>query len=441
MLRKLVNAGDYLFESSARHTIFEAHLQTCVGVAIYDKLAGVGGLCHILLPDPAVPGSSWQPKSYASSCLALFVDDLLRAGASLNRLEAVMAGGSLSQPFSRHDMNLDIGGRTAECVSFFLKRHHIPIFRSETGGVSGMTIRLDTTNWQVGISQLVAAGGEEKTISKPSPDEIRQAINNAKPIPQITLKIIRLMQSGSYHMATIAEELSRDQVLSAKVISFCNSAHISSNAKIDSIERATLILGETKILEVVISASMKGLFEQQEGGYSLLRGGLFKHSVAVAGLARIIAEYSGKADAPTAYTAGLLHDIGKVVLDQYVTAARPLFYNIDQQKTKDLINVEKEAFAIDHQEIARELAVMWKLPDNLTECVSLHHYPERASEHPELVHIVYVADLLAFWFMAGIELEKVNTQMLTGRLRHLGLDADDIPEIVSKAPWDKLMYL
>ncbi|MBI5558374.1 MAG: HDOD domain-containing protein [Deltaproteobacteria bacterium] len=441
MENALVSAGDYLIESSGRQKTIEALLLTCVGVAIYDRSAGVGGLCHILLPDADGRDTAWQPKSYASSCLALFVDDLLKQGANARGLEAVVAGGALGLPFSRHDLNLDLGGRTCECVYRFLKRHAIPVKKSEAGGCFGMKIRLNCLTWQVEIEHFAQGELFPKEIIKPSPIQIRQAIITAKPIPQITLKLIRLLRSGNYDIAGIAQEVSRDQVLSAKVISYCNSAYLNMPEKIDSIERATLLLGEIRLLEIVIVSSLQAFFESQEGGYSLLRGGLFKHSLAVASLTKIIALRKLRNDVATAYTAGLLHDIGKVVLDQYVAESRPMFYNIADERGEDLISVEKEAFATDHQEIAKELAEIWNLPENLREAVSLHHCPEKATCSPELVHAVYIADLLASWFLAGVELEKINTVNLAARLRRIGLEVADIPSIVSQAPWNEFMYL
>ncbi len=439
---QLVNAGDYCVEEAGVKSRLQALLLTCVGVAIYDKVAGVGGLCHILLPDPLDRETTWQPKSYASSCLALFVDELLQKGADSNRLEAVVAGGALSLPFSQHDLNLDIGGRTAECVYRFLKRHTIPVVKSETGGCFGMAIIADTATWQVDIKQSLPSGQERSVGTvKPSPDQIRQAIANTKAIPQITLKLIRLLQDGGYNMGEIADELRQDQILSAKVISFCNKAFIRTPTQIDSIERAILVLGETQILEVIISASMKSMFEQQEGGYSLIRGGLFKHALAVAGLAKIIAAKNKEIDVQTAYTAGLLHDIGKVVLDQYVALSRPLFYTENPNEIEDFVAVERKTFATDHQQIAGELATLWKLPENLCSVLGHHHYPEQAPSDLKLVHAVYLADLLATWFMAGVELEQMNTGHLNKRMEYIGLTVTDIPEIVSKAPWDKFMYL
>lgn len=356
-------------------------------------------------------------------------------------MEAVVAGGALSLPFSQHDLNLDIGGKTVECVYRFLKRHTIPVVKSETGGCFGMKITVDTAIWQADIEQSVPSQLSSCETVKPSAEQIREAIGNTKAIPQITLKLIRLLQDGGYNMEEIAEELRQDQILSAKVISFCNTAFIRTQTKIDSIERAILILGETQILEIIISASMKAIFEQQEGGYSLIRGGLFKHALAVAGLSKIIAEKSKHIDAQTAYTAGLLHDIGKVVLDQYVAASRPLFYTVEPNEVNDLIAVERVTFATDHQQIAKKLATLWKLPENLCSVVSHHHYPEQAPSDQKLVHAVYLADLLATWFMAGVELERMNTDHLGKRMEYIGLAVADIPSIVSQAPWDKFMYL
>jgi putative nucleotidyltransferase with HDIG domain len=441
MEHTLISAGDYLIEHSGRYRIFEALLLTCVGVAVYDKTAGVGGLCHILLPDPPEPENSWQPKSYASSCLALFVDDLLKSGAKLSRLEAVVAGGALGIPFSQYDLQLDIGGRTCECVYRFLKRHAIPVKISETGGCFGMKICVNTATWQVRIMQFFRSEDCLKPISKPSPPQIREAIINAKPIPQITIKLIRLMHTGNYDMHEIAEEVCLDQVLSAKVISYCNAAFVSPQRKIDSIERATLVLGEIRLLEIVISTSLRDFFEKQGGGYSLIRGGLFKHSLAVAHLTKVIARKIPRLDAQTAYTAGLLHDIGKIVLDQYVAETRPMFYCSQRESVADLISIEREAFATDHQKIGGELAAIWNLPENLGEAARLHHYPERAMINPELVHAVYIADLLASWFMAGVEIEIINTANLGERLGRIGLDVAVIPEIVGSAPWHELMYI
>lgn len=443
MEHKFVPAGDYMLESSGKSMILETFLGTCVAVAIYDTDSNVGGLCHILLPDSDSHDDSWRPKCYASSALALFVDSLIKNGANQASVTAVVAGGSLGFPFSEHDLHLDIGGRITECVNQFLVRHNIPIIKSETGGCLGMKIRLNTSTWNVDIEQILPTPHTQpETISRPTESQIRDAIVHAKPIPQIALKLIRLLQNESYNLTEIIELFGHEQMLTAKVISYCNTAHIGSKIKIDSIERAVLILGELHLLEILISSSLNSFFDQMEGGYSLVRGGLFKHSLAVAHLAQVIAGKCKQIDPHIAYTAGLLHDIGKVVLDQYVALSKADFYNRDANANKELIHTEQNIFGTDHQKIGKELAKRWNIPENLSEVMSSHHFPENAKIDSDLLYAVYIADIIASWIMAGVELESLcSTIGFEEKISHLNLKASDITDIIGQVEWNRIISL
>jgi chemotaxis receptor (MCP) glutamine deamidase CheD len=94
--------------------LLQAFLGTCVGVAVFDAEAGVGGLIHLLLPEPANPSSVDQPEKYAVTSMPLFLKQLLSQGAARENMQAVIAGGALVGPLTPQDMSLDIGGRTAE---------------------------------------------------------------------------------------------------------------------------------------------------------------------------------------------------------------------------------------------------------------------------------------------------------------------------------------
>nr|MBF0220995.1 HDOD domain-containing protein [Desulfobulbaceae bacterium] len=443
MENKVVSAGEYRIESSGKSLRLEALLGTCVAVAIYDSTANVGGLCHILLPDIDSHDNAWRPKCYASSALALFLDDLVKEGAAINSLTAVVAGGSLGFPFSEHDLNLDIGGRIAECANQFLVRHKIPIKSCETGGYYGMKMGLDTSNWQVKIAQMLPPTTKKtETVTPPTEEQIQNAIITAKPIPQITLQLIRLLHKDYYKLSEITDILGHEQLLTAKVISYCNTVHISSKIKIDTLERAVLILGELHLLELLISTSLKTFFDQMAGGYSLVRGGLFKHAIAVALLAQVIADKTQQVDPQTAYTAGLLHDIGKVVLDQYVALSMSDFYNTDAETKKGLLHTEQTIFRTDHQQIGKKLAVRWNIPENLSEVIASHHYPENAKVDSELLYVVNIADIVASWFMAGVELESLcSTVGFEKKLSHLNLKVTDLNDIISQVEWNKITSL
>jgi len=441
--KEYIPSGSYRLSSGKPPRLLVALLGSCVGIALFDRQAGVGGLLHLLLPEPTGTATAWQPLNYASTGLPLFLEALASAGASRDRLTAVIGGGALYAPVSRQDLELDIGGRTTEVAAEILKKLKIPIIKAETGGCCGAALSLHTGSWETEITPIIHSAGHNdgEELRPPTSEEIDEAIARISPVPQIALKIIRLIRKGDYNVKDLAPEIWIDQVIAARVLHLCNSVLIGSRQRIDSIDRALLLLGEDQLLELIVTAAVETFYQQREGGYALMRGGLYRHSLCVANAAKVIATMIGQPDAETAYTAGLLHDIGKVVLDQYFAKSFPLFYRSYPLENGDFSTLERETIGIDHQEIGQRLAENWNLPANLTEAIRFHHYPEQAREHEQLTHLVYLADLLTSWFLAGVEREFINTQTLDKRLAKLGLATTQLPEIIDKIPWHGMEYL
>jgi len=291
------------------------------------------------------------------------------------------------------------------------------------------------------VMQAMEEAVPKVTPRIPTPDEIKLAITELKPIPQVALKLTRMLRGEEYDLEEIINELHSDQVMSAKLLQYCNSAWFGLEVRIDSIDRAVVTLGGKYILEAIISTAVDSFCQQGGmGGYTLMKGGMFKHSTAVANLAKVIAQLTDCEADDTAYTAGLLHDIGKVVLDRFVCNARPLFYAAEQDKVDDFIKLEQINFKCDHQAIGKKLAGMWVLPANLTAAISCHHYPHRAREFRSLAAIIHIADVLASLVVAGVEIEKIRSDYFLDSLDFVGLTTAMIPEIIDHVPWEKLMY-
>jgi len=433
--RHPVASGSYVV-SGNKDEIINAYLGTCVGVALCDRQANVGGLIHLLLPEPTGPGTLGKPENYATTGLPIFIRELSDNGADLERLEASIAGGALVGPLSEMDLNLDIGGRTVEIVERFLHGGEIPIRKSETGGSFSCCLSLNLDTWESYIDPIsIPATSKEKDFKKPTRDELDIAMENVRPIPQIALKIIRMIRDDSHSLQDMAIEIRQDQIISAKVLRLCNAAFFRRKMKIDSIDRALVILGEKRLQQMVVSAAVEDFFSQKDGlGYSLCKGGLFNHALGTAMISEQLANMTGKVPADIAYTAGLLHDIGKVVLDQYMSLAYPLFYRRTQVDSDDLIQVESEVFGIAHTEVGGRLAELWDLPEGLTDVVRYHHHPEQAVGNLELTHLVYLADLLMSRFLVGQELERLNTDSLALRLKTLGINTEEFPKIIDSIP-------
>lgn len=421
---------------ASKKAVLEAYLGTCVGVTLYDHKTRLGGLIHLLLPEPPSQDPPPQPGIYAVTGLPMMIQELVQRGAGKNNLQAVIAGGALVGPLSRQDLNLDIGGRTADVVAKILGTEKIEIKKTEIGGYFSCRLRLDLESGEsridpLGISDQTGAG---KDIEKPDLKDLEDIIHHVRPIPQIALKVVRMISEQNYQVGEVARQIIKDQVLSAKVISFCNSAYAGGMSRVDSIEKALLMVGEKWLLQMIVKTSLEGFLSQPEGGYSLCMGGLFQHACGTAAFARDLAQITGLVPPDLAYTAGLLHDIGKVVLDQYMHSARPLFYRMVQESQADLIRAERELFGTTHTEVGEQLARRWVLPENLREAIRHHHQPEKATEGSGLPHLVYLADLIMSRFMVGQEMEKQNTDAFVSRLKEVGLSPNQLSVLISRMP-------
>jgi len=433
-LKYHVAAGSFVVAKKEQR-ILQAFLGTCVGVALYDDVKGVGGLFHILLPEPVCSGDTPLPEKYASTGLPLFLASLYETGAKKENLKAVVAGGALVGPLEELDLSLDIGGRSVDIVRKQLSKEGIPVERSETGGFFSCCLGL---NLETGETRIEPAGFEHyagsQEVKIPGKKEIAGAMDKLKPIPQVALKILRLVSRDDYDIREISEEVRKDQVISAKTLQLSNSALFSIRRKIETLDHALLLIGRDQLVKLVISASVRKLFEPDTQGYSLCKGGLYHHALGTAIISEKLAQITGKVLPGLAYTAGLLHDIGKVVLDQYVSAAFPLFYRNVSQEHQSFLDAEKSILGIDHTQAGYELAVKWGFPETLAAAIRHHHHPENETNHRTLTHILYISDLLMEKFYAGLELEQTTSENLEDRLAELGLSMENLPDLVDALP-------
>lgn len=434
-----IAAGQFK-SGKAQTTIFQAYLGTCLGVALYDTSTRIGGMIHILLPEPPGFTNAGFPEKYASTGIPMLIRDLVQLGAKPENIEASIAGGALVGPVSRQDISLDIGGRSADFAISILQVAGIKTIKSETGGFFTCTLELNMATGETIINPAwIDTCKSENTFAAPSMENIHNTIKHLKPIPQTALKILRMFQFSRHDIADITKELAKDQVLSGQTLKLCNSALFSGRVKVDTLKDAVVLLGEDMLIKSIITAAVHNYYDQTgASGYSLCKGGLFFHAVGVAVTAEKIAEKSGKSSLKLAYTAGLLHDIGKVILDQYLSDASPLFFRNLSHKNESLIGSEKKMFGITHSEAGALLAKKWHFPQGLSEVIQHHHNPENAKENKTLTYIIYLADLIMEKFNAGFDLEKMQVKSFGNALDHFGFTIMDLFELVDSIPINAL---
>ena len=431
---KYVPSGEFIVSKSAP-LILQAILGTCVGVAAYDPENRVGGLLHLLLPEPVSLGMRCRPERYASTGLPLFLKALFEAGASKKTLRVVIAGGALVGPVNEQDLALDIGGKTAEIAKTILDENKIYIEASETGGGFTCSLNLNLANWKVYIEPSYFKQNEFiETIPAPDRSQVECAIEKILPIPQVALKVLRIIYDDNYSPSKIAEEIKKDQVLSARTLKLCNSALYGLRHRIESLEDALILLGRNRFIQMVLSAAVKNYFNQSGFGYSICKGGLYHHAIGNAVITEKISAHTGDILPGIAYIAGLMHDIGKVVLDQYISSAYPFLYRKAPGDPVTMLEIEKETFGIDHTEVGCLLAQRWGLPDTFTEVIKWHHAPEKSFSSGRLPYIVYLSDVLMSRFQAGFEIEMLDTGQLLPAMNKIGLTMSQFPSIVDLVP-------
>lgn len=218
------------------------------------------------------------------------------------------------------------------------------------------------------------------------------------PAPAVT-KLLTLLSGPDTDNAAVAKVLKQDIVLSAKVLALCNSAAYGLSSEVSSLDQALMYLGFAEIHRIVMAISFGGALSPGLTGYVIEDGALWRHSLLTALIAenvlRAAKHLQVDVPVPVAYTAGLIHDIGKLVISHALDpekqhAVRAL---LDQGQCS-LLEAERAIIGTDHAEVGACLLRQWKLPDVLTEAVAHHHQPS-TTPSPGLSAIIHVADVIA----------------------------------------------
>lgn len=212
-------------------------------------------------------------------------------------------------------------------------------------------------------------------------------IKNLPTLPGIVQKISSMVESPHTSSADVGRLISQDQVLSAKVLRMANSAFFGMSRKISSITQALVILGFDVVKGLVLTSSVFEMMKQSMVG-------LWEHSVGCAAAAGVIARRLGRPDAEEILVAGLLHDLGKVVLSLEMPEEMAAIMKTAQTKHISFYEAEGEVLGFNHQDVGLWLSEHWNLPDNLSEPMRHHHQPERATNAAQETAIVHLADII-----------------------------------------------
>jgi putative nucleotidyltransferase with HDIG domain len=231
------------------------------------------------------------------------------------------------------------------------------------------------------------------------------------PLPTVVLTIRRLLGESDVSFSELSRAIEGDPDLAAHVLRLANSAYFGFERAIGSVREAIVRLGTQRIYHLVIALSVAPLAQRPLAGYGLPAAALWEHSVATATGADGLAEVLQVPCPDHLLTAGLLHDVGKVVLAPFIEAEGTAVVQTALQQAASFDDAERQVLGADHAEVGALLLERWNLPPEIVAAVRWHHKPSQATEERTVTDLVHVADTLSLeaGIGAGIDAPYYHT--------------------------------
>lgn len=266
-------------------------------------------------------------------------------------------------------------------------------------------------------------------------NELIAKVKNLTPVSHAALNLVSMLDQPAISNEDVVRVLKFDNVLTAKLLRACNSPFFGLEEPVSSVEQAVLILGHQQILHIALSIAFSSSMATPLPGYAAEGRELWQHSLVTALAAEDIARdnHSVPVEPPVAFTAGLLHDIGKLVLDHVLTPdLQSAVRTRITQDGRSGSEAEKEIIGVDHAEAGKCLLQSWRLPDEIVEAVANHHTPV-STPQPKLSSLIHTADCLAHLIGSNLGWEAFAVRADAGAAEALGINQDKLDELIIHA--------
>jgi len=218
------------------------------------------------------------------------------------------------------------------------------------------------------------------------------AIRDLPTLPIIAQKILGLNDEDEKLAEKLGSIISKDQSLSVKVLTLANSAYYGHRAQVGTIKKAVIIIGTAMLRQFSLSV----LFSKGLGTGTPEREAFWRHSLLSANAAAIIARRARIPNNELCFMGGLLHDVGKLVLDTNMHTEYKQVTMMVKNENWNLIEAERHIFDTDHTEIGAWMAGRWNLPPELVQSIGFHHAEDIAAlPHARIVAAVHAASVCA----------------------------------------------
>ncbi|MDZ4201874.1 MAG: HDOD domain-containing protein [Gallionella sp.] len=226
--------------------------------------------------------------------------------------------------------------------------------------------------------------------------ELVKGVGGLVTLPNVFIRINQLIDDPDSSVNDIAQAISQDPSFTVRLLRVANSPFYGFSSSIDTVAKAAAVIGTSQIRNLALSMSVASSFAGLPN-HLVSMDNFWRHSLYCALAARILARQAGRVDPEAMFTAGLLHDIGELVIfnrrpDQ---AKDALLLVLDSMDELPVHLAEQQTMGFDHAQVGGELVQQWSLPPLLRECIAYHHDIARAQQYPREVALIHLANKLA----------------------------------------------
>ena len=233
-------------------------------------------------------------------------------------------------------------------------------------------------------------------------ERIIESVDSLPPWPATVQRLLAVIDDPRSDAEDIVEAVRHDPAITGQILRVCNSSATGLSRKVGSLQQGVAYLGTSRIAEMAVASQSRAVLSRCQNGYGLDAGELWRHSIGVAFGSSAVAERLGMTDRHLLFTAGLLHDIGKVVLNEHVAEAYTEILGLVTRENLSFVEAEQRILGFSHDRIGALVADKWQLPPCILSCIRHHHDPEALDIPDPNVDAVYIANVVCLLLGIGL---------------------------------------
>lgn len=258
-------------------------------------------------------------------------------------------------------------------------------------------------------------------------NRILKSINTIPAFPATGNKVSQLLNKTDYSVLQVVNVIKFDPSITANILKMANSAYFGSQHKISSINEAVMYLGQKNLLRAIQTAGISKYYKKGASGYFDKATDLWEHSVAVALMSQILSKKITGEENATLYTASLLHDVGKIIMGEFVSEELKKITMLVTEQHMSFLEAEEMVLGINHADLGGKIAEHWNFPIEIRDAISFHHRPDLLEKEDKIMPwIVYMADEACLMMGIGSNVEGLAQRAVGELLKKFDLRMRDL---------------